>query len=344
MNESNPRVLLVDDDVNLLDGIQRRLRQQYDITTAADGRLGLDVLGKEEPFPVIVADYKMPGMNGIEFLREAKRVSPHSVSVLFTAWGDLQVAISALHDGGIHRFLNKPCDDTLLAATIKDCLEHYRLVEQERRLTADLQQANSALLERNKELERLTQRLLEMNLELDRMSRVDSLTGLLSRRAWMEAVAAQQELAARHQLQLGLIMVDVDSFKKYNDTYGHHAGDNCLRAIGGEINSIARSSDLCGRFGGEEFIIASVQGAPSGVAGHAERLREAISRLDLPHGGSTTAAHVTVSVGWAAGSGENWETLARQADSALYAAKRAGRNRVVAWCDVSSAAGLPVPA
>jgi len=159
MNQANRKVLCVDDDVNLLSGLRRQLRRKFDLHTASSGREALEILDRQGPFAVVLSDYKMPGMDGITFLKEVRHHSPDTVTVMLTGQAELDVAVSALHEGGIYRFLNKPCPGQILENTIHDSLEQYRLVMVERTLTADLNARNQELRELNDGLaNRVTER------------------------------------------------------------------------------------------------------------------------------------------------------------------------------------------
>jgi two-component system, cell cycle response regulator len=164
--------------------------------------------------------------------------------------------------------------------------------------------------------------------EAHRLAATDSLTGLMNRRAFMEAMARERSRAVRHTLPLSLLMLDVDHFKRVNDTHGHDAGDAVLRGIAAVLQKIARKSDFVSRWGGEEFVVALAQTADAGGRIAAERVRRAIAETPfiLPNGGSLQA---TASVGLASATALiNLEELISRADKALYAAKARGRNRV----------------
>jgi diguanylate cyclase (GGDEF)-like protein len=150
----------------------------------------------------------------------------------------------------------------------------------------------------------------------------------MNRRAFMEAMARERSRAVRHTLPLSLLMLDVDHFKKVNDTHGHDGGDAVLRGIALVLQKIARKSDFVSRWGGEEFVVALAQTAEAGGRIAAERVRRAIAETPflLPNGSSLQA---TASVGLASATALiNLEELISRADKALYAAKARGRNRV----------------
>ncbi len=164
--------------------------------------------------------------------------------------------------------------------------------------------------------------------EARRLAATDALTGLMNRRAFLEALDRERSRAARHTLPLSLLMLDVDHFKRVNDTYGHDGGDAVLRGIAAVLRKIARKSDFVSRWGGEEFVLALAQTAEAGGRVAAERVRRAIA--DTPYTLPTgEPLHVTSSVGLASAAATvHVEELIVRADKALYAAKARGRNRV----------------
>jgi diguanylate cyclase (GGDEF)-like protein len=161
---------------------------------------------------------------------------------------------------------------------------------------------------------------------------------LRNRRIFNEALTVGYRAALRHGRSLGLLMIDVDWFKAYNDHYGHPAGDECLRQVAKVIaRTVRRAGDTSARYGGEEFAILLPETDERGVIAMGERIRNAVHRLALEHLGSDHRV-VTISVGAAsinpAGPGEGEEFLLRQADRALYRAKALGRNRVFRASDL----------
>ncbi len=127
------KILLVDDEKNVLDGFRRNLRR-YKLTTALGPREGLEEIEKNGPFAVVVSDLQMPHMNGIEFLSKIEAVAPKTIRIMLTGQADVNVSIAAVNEGHVFRFLTKPCPPELLAATLNDALEQYRLIEAEREL------------------------------------------------------------------------------------------------------------------------------------------------------------------------------------------------------------------
>jgi diguanylate cyclase (GGDEF)-like protein len=176
------------------------------------------------------------------------------------------------------------------------------------------------------------QELGNVRLRLQRLSRMDALTGLYNRRHFQEYLQNVWQRAQHDASDVAIIMMDVDHFKKYNDRYGHQAGDACLSKVAEAMRACLREpGDMVARFGGEEFIAVLPQA--NGVMAHAaaERVRLAVQALQLPHADSSAAPVVTVSLGVASMAvqpGQIDAALIKSADDALYAAKRGGRNRV----------------
>lgn len=178
----------------------------------------------------------------------------------------------------------------------------------------------------------------EAQIQLEQLASKDSLTGLANRRAFDERLAAEWRRCQRGGQMLSIIMMDVDHFKAYNDTYGHPQGDACLRSVGSVLAGVAaRTGDLAARYGGEEFVVVLPGTNAAGARVVAERIRTAISALDIPHVGSLVAEHVTVSLGTASVDPSKLaaNALLIAADQALYSAKISGRNRVETASDLA---------
>lgn len=191
--------------------------------------------------------------------------------------------------------------------------------------------AVSAALE---ERDRLQQEITIAYRQADIMATLDHVTGLANRRTFDRELSREWNRAIRERSSLTLLMIDIDHFKKYNDHYGHIAGDQCLQTIASIIlKSMVRSTDLAARYGGEEFAVILPGSHGDGAKIIAERLREAIIRASLPHQGSDWE-QVSISIGVATvyPTRETHETrLIEAADYALYQAKRNGRNQVSVW-------------
>lgn len=173
-------------------------------------------------------------------------------------------------------------------------------------------------------------------LSLERMAWEDKLTGLANRRRFDAVLSEEWRRAARMGVPLSLLLMDVDHFKRFNDTYGHTSGDACLTLVGGVLAStVRRAGDFAARYGGEEFVVLLFHTNRSDALLLADRVRHAVRGLDVDHSGSPHGV-VTVSVGGATvvpRSDDPPQTLLDQADAALYEAKATGRDRVV-WSNL----------
>ncbi|MDT7515498.1 sensor domain-containing diguanylate cyclase [Rhodoferax mekongensis] len=166
--------------------------------------------------------------------------------------------------------------------------------------------------------------------KLESVSRTDALTGIANRRKLDERMTLELSRLARHAVPLSLLLIDVDHFKRYNDTYGHPEGDAALRKVAAVLASCSRQQDLAARFGGEEFAVLLPNTDESGARSVAEKIMQGMSALNIPHAQSPTSPRLSVSIGgttWLEIQSGGAETLISQADKALYVAKRDGRMR-----------------
>ncbi|HET9987476.1 MAG TPA: GGDEF domain-containing protein, partial [Kofleriaceae bacterium] len=221
-------------------------------------------------------------------------------------------------------------------------LRQYRLKHENEQLIASLSAKNQALLEMNRELEakihERTHELAEANTRLAQLAVTDGLTGLYNHRHFHERLSLEVERSQRSGLPLSLLMLDVDHFKQFNDSHGHPAGDEVLRQLARVLADTRRANDVVARYGGEEFAVILVDTAKFTAAKVAERVRERIVAHDFADR-SAKSPPITVSFGVATypEDGSDAEALVRAADTALYAAKRAGRNRVVLYTEALGA-------
>ncbi|GJG96745.1 diguanylate cyclase [Cupriavidus pauculus] len=177
------------------------------------------------------------------------------------------------------------------------------------------------------------QELEEANAMLCDMSERDALTGIPNRRKFDIVWSAKLQRAARQPLPLGVLLIDIDHFKGYNDYYGHQCGDNCLKQVAQALQAtVLRTNDLVARIGGEEFVAVLPGLDGSDAALLAEKMRQAVEARKIPHAENSAAPVVTISIGVAAGIPESpaqLSVLLKVADAMLYQAKQSGRNRVM---------------
>jgi len=209
---------------------------------------------------------------------------------------------------------------------------YHALSRQNRDLAASNIGLEQRVRERTRELENTNRELSDANRKLESFARLDGLLGIANRKCFDERFEQEWARCRREEASLGLLMIDVDHFKRFNDAYGHPAGDRCLQAIAGAAVSLMyRPGDLVARYGGEEFaVILPGTGLPGARHKAAEICRH-VEALGIPHRDNGAAGCVTVSIGAAATiprEGSSAEALLTQADAALYRAKGLGRNQV----------------
>ncbi|MDF3837476.1 PleD family two-component system response regulator [Cupriavidus basilensis] len=314
-------VLLVDDQAMVGEAVRRELEPEHDIDFHYCAKPDEAVAVAERTRPtVILQDLVMPGIDGLTLVRRYRaNLATRDIPIIVLSTKEEPIMKSAAFAAGANDYLVKLPDTIELVARIRYHSRSY----------LNLQQRDEAY----RALRQSQQQLLETNLELQRLTNSDGLTGLSNRRYFDEYLGAEWRRAGREQSQLALLMIDVDSFKAYNDTYGHVAGDEVLRRVAGVIReNCARPADLPARFGGEEFAMILPSTSPGGARLLAEKVRRAIESLQVPHSGSQAAPNVTVSIGGTAivpAADMPYSRLIEIADAGLYQAKRNGRNQVV---------------
>jgi two-component system, chemotaxis family, response regulator WspR len=314
-------VLLVDDQPMIGEAIRRALVDQPDIDLhyCADPQKALEVAEKIKP-TVILQDLVMPGVDGLTLVRRYRSSSATKAIpiIVLSSKEDPEMKREAFTIGADDYLVKLPTTIELLARIRYHSKAYLNQIQRDEAYRA-LRESQALLLEKN--------------LELERLSNFDGLTGMSNRRHFDEVLGIQWRQAVREQRMLAILMIDVDDFKLYNDTYGHLAGDEVLKKLGEAIRiSCERPSDLSARFGGEEFIVCASDIPPDRALAFAEKVRSAVAAVGIPHRGSTTAGTVTVSIGiaWVRPQvGESYLRLIETADGALYEAKRSGKNRVV---------------
>ena len=297
-------ILIIDDSRSAREELRHVLEEcgRYErVLEASDGIEGLRVL-LAQPVDAVICDLEMPGLDGEKLLAAQRgRTGGDDMPFLFlTAQRDPE-RMARLLRGGACDIVQKP----FYAAELLARLDlHLRL----RRLQAELREKNATLA---------------------RLSTTDPVTGLRNRRYVTEFLSLELLRAARYKTPLAVLMLDLDHFKRINDTYGHRVGDTVLQAVAEVLRGTLRATDVAGRYGGEEFLVVLPQTDLQGAAVLGERVRAAIEQTTIPVEGAEPLS-VTVSIGVAAlGDGAcSAEQLVERADAALYAAKDAGRNRV----------------
>jgi len=284
------RVLIVEDSRVAVAQIQRALNQ-HDIASfaVADPATLFDTLDQYRP-DLVLMDMYMPGFNGVEATRALRQMPAYQAIPIIYLSGETDVGlqVEALRLGG-DQFLTKPFNPVLLAATVRTVVERHR--------------------------------------EMQRVSRHDGLTGLLNHTAAKAALDARLASLAKDG-RLSVAMLDVDHFKSVNDTYGHPVGDQVIRSLAWLLKGRLRATDIVGRYGGEEFLVAIPDASLEETLAVLDWIRESFG--NMPHAHPGGLFRVTYSAGVAAYPAYGTVTeLIEAADDALLEAKRLGRNRVV---------------
>ena len=175
----------------------------------------------------------------------------------------------------------------------------------------------------------------KLNQKLESFATIDGLTGVLNRRGLEDAAVKMQDICKRINLSMAILLIDIDHFKKVNDKYGHLTGDDVLRHLSKEIAKILRSSDVLGRYGGEEFCVFLPNTNESEAVGLAERIRAGVEANPFKNVSESIKATVSIGVADSVRAGYDFKGLVATADSAMYGAKNAGRNRVVSYTQIT---------
>jgi two-component system chemotaxis family response regulator WspR len=312
-------VLLVDDQALVGEAVRRAVAGHPDISYhyCNDPETALALAEQISP-TVILQDLVMPGVDGLTLVR-AYRASPRvrDVPIIVLSSREEPAVKGDAFATGANDYLVKLPDKIELLARIR---YHSRAYLNQCQRDA----AHRALRESQ-------QQLMALNLELQRMTRSDGLTGLSNRRYLDEVLAMEWRRGARERSDLSVLMIDIDDFKKYNDTYGHVAGDEALRKVAEVLRKcLRRPADLAARFGGEEFTAVLPATSLRGAQQVGEQIRSEVYALEVPHK-SSSLGQLSVSIGGAAQVPRHeydFSILIETADRALYDAKRAGKDRV----------------
>ncbi len=305
------RILIVDDSPMERLIIRVAIEQLgHECIVAVDGEEGWQAF-VEGGADVILSDWVMPVVDGPELCRRIRGYpdAPYAYFIFLTALDDRNHALEGM-EAGADDYLAKPLDPHEL---------RMRLIAAERVTNVQRQLAT-----KHHELE-------AVNRELHETARTDALTRLGNRLRLAEDLAALQARAERYGHGYAIALCDIDYFKRYNDRYGHQAGDHVLASVAATLMEQCRSGDSVYRYGGEEFLIVLPEQGSIAATVAIDRFRNAVENLQIEHAENDVAKVVTMSGGVAAltgGRAQSWEAVVQDADKALYAAKLAGRNRV----------------
>jgi diguanylate cyclase (GGDEF)-like protein len=316
------KVLVCDDSIVNRQIIGAYLRQMgHEALFAENGTQAVELFGSEKPDLVLI-DVEMPTMDGYEATRAMRQTlydfSQWTPIIFISSHVDDASIVKGIEAGG-DDYLTKPVSLSVLRAKIHAMRRLVKMREN--------------LMDFGNQLRDVNEKLMVSNQLLAELSLKDPLTRLGNRRAFEENLSRICKTAMREFKPVSLLMIDVDNFKQFNDTYGHQAGDRCLQQVSQvlKLGGLQRGSDFAARYGGEEFAIVLFDTNLQGSIIVAERIRLGVEALQIPHKNSLFGV-VTISLGVASSSPDKEfvsESLIRAADSALYEAKANGRNRVV---------------
>lgn len=300
------KILIIDDSKLIVEfGKSILSKEGHEVSYAPDGYKALEIVSEEKP-DLILLDVVMPGIDGYEVCRRLKaEEKTHDIPVIMlTSKGETEDKIKGLNIGAVD-YVTKPFDAGELVARVNTQLRVKELHE--------------ALQEKNRLLQELANK--------------DGLTNLYNHRYLQEQLLKEINRAKRYGQTISFVLLDIDHFKHFNDTYGHQTGDVILKTLGSILNKTIRENDVAARYGGEEFAIILLHTEFKTARETTERLREVIELYNFKVGDKHL--HITVSLGIACFPHKDIETardLIECADKALYSAKKAGRNRVEVYC------------
>jgi two-component system, cell cycle response regulator len=298
----NLTVLVADDSAVYRKLVEHALSaEQYQIVFAKNGREALDLFAKHRP-SLVITDWTMPDISGVELLGHIRRDFPESYTyvILLTGMTDTVKVVSGLASGA-DDYLTKPFHAEELVARLgvgRRMVDLHRQLEVKNRL-------------------------------LEELALTDPLTGLPNRRA-VEAWALRQLAgAARHGYPFWVAMIDLDRFKNINDSYGHDAGDVVLKKFAEILKTSTRSSEICARMGGEEFLLVLTHAEKPNIEIAIGRIRKQFETHRFKFGEASLGVTASFGIsGFQGGKAPDFNVLVNQADSALYSAKNNGRNRI----------------
>ncbi len=313
MTPKSLKILVADDDSFVREMLSAILESVgYTVDTAANGVEALEKFRSEKKFDLILSDMNMPEMSGLDIIKEIRGNDNKVPIIILTGNNEISIAIDALKSGANDYLLKDENIQDVILISIDKVMENYRLKKQNIELLQDLERKN---------------------IELNKMAFVDGLTGISNRRYFEDSLNNEWVKAVKELTPLAVIIIDIDFFKLYNDTYGHQKGDVCLKKVAQKLNESAGvSKNTVARYGGEEFV-AVLPGIDERGAGFiANKMISGIASLNIPHESSSVSDIITVSLGVGCGfpnKNMNPADLLQIADRELYKAKESGRNRIL---------------
>ncbi len=289
MADTSANILIIEDEAETASVIEDTLKGLgYNVSRVSDPRDGIALFSDTE-FAAVITETRSAKMNGIEVTRAVQRLSPETNVIVLTFYSFISSAIEAM-EAGAYGYITKPLNISEIRIVTQRAVERF------------------FLLSANADKDYYAQLVV-----------LDGLTGLYNRRYFNELITLEFSKLNRSQDALSLLMIDIDNFKKYNDTNGHPAGDKLLKDAAQVFGSVVRDVDSVCRYGGEEFAVLLPQASKEEAALVAERLR---AQVNLYLG-----ATVSIGICSAPADAREAQALIDKADAALYHAKQSGKNK-----------------
>lgn len=281
----------------------------HEVIEAGSGQEAIDIC-REQKVDLILMDVEMPDMNGFEATKVIRSEAPTWFPIIFiSAMTETSFFAEGIRSGG---------DIYLFKPIVREVLE--------------------SMINAMHRIAKIQDELHSTKVKMELLAHQDSLTGLVNRRGFDNAMELEVKHSVQDKSPLSLVMIDIDSFKNYNDHYGHQQGDECLAKVAQVLKKGAcRPGDIVARYGGEEFCIILPGTRPEHAEIVVERIMASLKRMHIPHEKSVASDVVTISSGIAELlPGQSLESLIESADQALYKAKEQGRNQYVSPITLAS--------
>lgn len=309
-------VLIIEDDT-LIATVEKQYLEKngFRVLTVNTGGAALQLINKGDIPDLLIIDYRLPDMSGVEFMQKLKELQMNIPSIIVTGGGNETIAVTAMKLGAMDYIIKGKDTVKQLPEICRDVIRKFNISEENLRLMEELKKANMELT--------------EINRQLDDLSKKDDLTGIFNRRYLMESLSYEIARSKRYSSPLSFAIFDLDHFKQINDAYGHTTGDLVLKQFALLLKERLRKTDVVGRYGGEEFGIVLTGITLDSAFTLCNELRELVSAM--PFGYEHSHIQLTTSAGIASLTDNmDRKTIIDTADKSLYKAKASGRNLVIA--------------